>query len=77
MKRALAGNFLTPLPVVLVGTLVDGKPDSLVIGRVTQPHVDREVLADGKLDMRRSTPVVWTIRGGCGDHRVGERLETH
>lgn len=34
MKRALEGNFLSPLPIVLVGALVNGKPNYLVIGYV-------------------------------------------
>ncbi|UCG43739.1 MAG: flavin reductase family protein [candidate division WOR-3 bacterium] len=32
MKKALDSNLLSPLPVVLVGSLVDGRPNFLVIG---------------------------------------------
>jgi len=31
-KRAFEGNVLSPLPVILVGALVDGRPNYLVIG---------------------------------------------
>ena len=34
MKRAFDGNLLSPLSVVLVGSLVQGKPNYLVIGYV-------------------------------------------
>jgi flavin reductase (DIM6/NTAB) family NADH-FMN oxidoreductase RutF len=32
MKKAYKGNLLSPLPVVLVGTLIEGKPNYCVIG---------------------------------------------
>ncbi len=32
MKQALDTNLLSPLPIVLVGSLVDGRPNFLVIG---------------------------------------------
>lgn len=34
MKRSMEGNFLSPLTVALVGALVDGKPNYLVIGYI-------------------------------------------
>ena len=34
MKRSIEGNFLSPLAVALVGALVDGKPNFLVIGYI-------------------------------------------
>ncbi len=34
MKRALDGNYLSPLSVALVGALVNGKPNYLVIGYI-------------------------------------------
>lgn len=34
MKRPMEGNFLSPLTVALVGALVDGKPNYLVIGYI-------------------------------------------
>ncbi len=35
MKKRFEGNVLSPLPVVLVGALVDGRPNYLVIGYST------------------------------------------
>ena len=32
MKREFIGNLLSPLPVALVGTLIDGRPNYCVIG---------------------------------------------
>jgi flavin reductase (DIM6/NTAB) family NADH-FMN oxidoreductase RutF len=34
MKQVYAGNLLSPLPVALVGALVDGRPNFLVIGYI-------------------------------------------
>jgi flavin reductase (DIM6/NTAB) family NADH-FMN oxidoreductase RutF len=34
VKRSMEGNFLSPLTVALVGALVDGKPNYLVIGYI-------------------------------------------
>ena len=34
MKRSMEGNFLSPLTVALVGAVVDGKPNFLVIGYI-------------------------------------------
>ena len=35
MKQAVDSNLLSPLPVVLVGALVDGRPNYLVIGYIS------------------------------------------
>jgi len=35
MKQAIDDNLLSPLPVVLVGALVDGRPNYLVIGYIS------------------------------------------
>ena len=35
MKEKIEGNVLNPLPVALVGALVDGKPNYLVIGYIS------------------------------------------
>ena len=35
MKQAVDGNLLSPLPVVLVGALVEGRPNYLVIGYIS------------------------------------------
>ena len=35
MKEEIRGNVLNPLPVALVGALVDGKPNYLVIGYIS------------------------------------------
>jgi flavin reductase (DIM6/NTAB) family NADH-FMN oxidoreductase RutF len=35
MKQAVSGNLLSPLPVVLVGVLVEGRPHYLVIGYIS------------------------------------------
>ena len=35
MKQAFDGNLLSPLPVVLVGALVNGRPNYLVIGYIS------------------------------------------
>jgi len=34
MKQRMKGNLLSPLPIVLVGAMVDGKPNYLVIGYI-------------------------------------------
>jgi flavin reductase (DIM6/NTAB) family NADH-FMN oxidoreductase RutF len=35
MKREFDGNVLSPLPIVLLGTLIDGKPNYCVIGYIS------------------------------------------
>lgn len=35
MKREYDGNLLSPLPVALVGTLVDGRPNYCVVGYIS------------------------------------------
>lgn len=35
MKQELTGNLLSPLPVVLVGAMVNGRPNYLVIGYIS------------------------------------------
>jgi flavin reductase (DIM6/NTAB) family NADH-FMN oxidoreductase RutF len=35
MKREFDGNILSPLPIVLLGTLIDGRPNYCVIGYIS------------------------------------------
>ena len=43
MKRPMEGNFLSPLSVALVGALVDGKPNYLVIGYICPFNFARNI----------------------------------
>lgn len=35
MKKTIAGNLLSPLPVVLIGALVKGRPNYMVVGYIS------------------------------------------
>ncbi|MHA2424505.1 MAG: flavin reductase family protein [Candidatus Thorarchaeota archaeon] len=43
MKEEIKGNILSPLPVALVGSLVDGKPNYLVIGYISPFNFGRHI----------------------------------
>lgn len=43
MKEEIQGNVLNPLPVALVGALVNGKPNYLVIGYISPFNFGRHV----------------------------------
>lgn len=43
MKEEVRGNILNPLPVALVGALVDGKPNYLVIGYISPFNFGKHV----------------------------------
>lgn len=43
MKKEIEGNLLNPLPVVLVGTLIDGRPNYCVIGYMSPFNFGRHV----------------------------------
>ncbi|MFW9844595.1 MAG: flavin reductase family protein [Candidatus Thorarchaeota archaeon] len=43
MKEKFKGNILSPLPVALVGALVDGRPNFLVIGYISPFNFGRHI----------------------------------
>jgi len=43
MKKAYDGNLLSPLPVALIGTLVDGRPNYCVVGYISPFNFGRHV----------------------------------
>ncbi len=43
MKKEVKENILTPMPIALVGTLIDGKPNFLVIGYISPFNFGRHV----------------------------------
>jgi flavin reductase (DIM6/NTAB) family NADH-FMN oxidoreductase RutF len=43
VKEEVKGNILSPMPVALVGALVDGKPNYLVIGYISPFNFGRHV----------------------------------
>jgi flavin reductase (DIM6/NTAB) family NADH-FMN oxidoreductase RutF len=44
MKQPYEGNVLSPLPIVLVGSSVDGRPNYLVIGYMTPLEFGKQVI---------------------------------
>jgi flavin reductase (DIM6/NTAB) family NADH-FMN oxidoreductase RutF len=43
MKEEIKGNILSPLPIALVGAMVDGKPNYLVIGYISPFNFGKHV----------------------------------
>ncbi|MFW9799709.1 MAG: flavin reductase family protein [Candidatus Thorarchaeota archaeon] len=43
MKQEIKGNVLSPLPVALVGAMVDGRPNYLVIGYISPFNFGRHI----------------------------------
>ena len=53
MKKEYEGNVLSPLPVALIGTLVDGRPNYCVVGYISPFDFGRHVFFS--LDKQRYT----------------------
>ncbi len=43
MKKEINGNLLSPLPVALVGTLINGRPNFCVIGYISPFDFGRHI----------------------------------
>jgi flavin reductase (DIM6/NTAB) family NADH-FMN oxidoreductase RutF len=58
-----------------VTEILDYDPNEGIIGRVVKSYVDSEVLEDGKLDLRKVRPLIWTIGGDFNYYQLGNRIE--
>ena len=58
-----------------VTEILDYDPNEGIIGRVVKSYADSEVLSEGKLDLRRVRPIIWSIGGDFNYYHLGERID--
>ncbi|MFW9868506.1 MAG: flavin reductase family protein [Candidatus Thorarchaeota archaeon] len=58
-----------------VTEILDYDPNEGIIGRVVKSYADSEVLSEGKLDLRRVQPIIWSIGGDFNYYHLGERID--
>lgn len=57
-----------------VTEILDYDPNEGIIGRVVKSYVDSEVLSEGKLDLRKVQPLIWSIGGDFNYYQLGARI---
>jgi len=58
-----------------VTEILDYDPNEGIIGRVVKSYVDSNALIDGKLDMRKVHPLIWTTCGDFNYYQLGNRID--
>ena len=58
-----------------VTEILDYDPNEGIIGRVVKSYVDSEVLSEGKLDLRKVRPLIWSIGGDFNYYQLGDRID--
>ncbi|MFW9910659.1 MAG: flavin reductase family protein [Candidatus Thorarchaeota archaeon] len=58
-----------------VTEILDYDPNEGIIGRVVKSYADSEVLSEGKLDLRRVRPIIWSIGGDFNYYQLGDRID--
>ena len=58
----------------LYETLDHGEQSEGVVGRVVKSYVDSDCIIDGKLDMRKVDPIIWSIGGDNHYYELGDRI---
>ena len=59
-----------------VSEILDYDPNEGIIGKVVTSYADKKVVSDGKLDLRKVNPIIWSIGGDFNYYSLGNRIET-
>ncbi len=57
-----------------IAEILDYEQNDGIIGRVVKSYVNPECLTDGKLDMRKVHPIIWTTGGDFNYYQLGNRI---
>ena len=57
-----------------VHEILDYGQNEGIIGEVVKSYVDPKCLIDGKLDMRKVSPIIWATGGDFNYYQLGKRL---
>jgi len=56
--------------------MLDYDPNEGVIGEVVGSYANRDMLVEGKLDLREVKPIIWATSGDFNYYTLGNRIET-
>ena len=59
-----------------VTDILDYDPNEGIIGKVVKSYADSELVKDGKVDMKKTRLICWTIGGDFSYYSLGEQINT-